>query len=171
MTKRNNPDAVASGLIPTIRNAARALIVSNQKILLLKKDGGGLSERYALPGGGQEAGETLVQALNRECMEEIGTHVDIHDLVHVADFFKLRDTEPPTTRHLVEFLFKCTVPDTYSPQSGLHPDKHQVDVVWASVEELQRIPLFPQSLAGYIVGKNSASSPVYLGTLNPDAPG
>ncbi|MBP0050103.1 hypothetical protein H9C73_15355 [Marinobacterium sp. AK62] len=44
-------------LVPQIRNAVRALIVQDGQVLLLKKDGyasGGI--RYALPGGGQEAG-------------------------------------------------------------------------------------------------------------------
>lgn len=85
-------------LIPDIRNAARALIIRQEKILLLQKAGGGRGERFALPGGAQDPGETLNDALNRECLEEIGTSVDIGDLIYVADFFKLRDTQPPTRR-------------------------------------------------------------------------
>src|SRR5210317_493790 len=97
-------------LIPGIRNAARALIIRQDRILLLRKEGGGRGERYALPGGAQDPGENLRDALNRECEEEIGTAVDIGELLHVAEFFKLRDTQPPTRRHLVEFLFRCAVP-------------------------------------------------------------
>jgi ADP-ribose pyrophosphatase YjhB (NUDIX family) len=123
-------------LAPDIRNAARALIIRRGRILLLRKEGGGRAERFALPGGAQDPGETLQAALNRECIEEIGTPVEIDDLIHVADFFKLRDTEPPSRRHVVEFLFRCSVPDDYSPRNGHHPDRHQVEVVWASVDEV-----------------------------------
>ena len=91
-------------LEPTIRNAARALIVRNDHILLLRKQGGDKGERFALPGGAQDPGETLQDALNRECLEEIDTRVQIHDLVGVADYFKPRATLPPSTRHVVEFL-------------------------------------------------------------------
>ena len=59
-------------------------------ILCLRKAGFEQGERFALPGGGQDLGETLEQALNRECVEEIGTQVEIRDLVYVADCFKPR---------------------------------------------------------------------------------
>ena len=71
-------------LLPLIRNAARALILRDGEILLLRKEDDDGSERYALPGGAQDPGETLRQALNRECLEEIGTEVEIRDLLHVA---------------------------------------------------------------------------------------
>lgn len=153
-------------LIPEIRNAARALIVRQEKILLLRKEGGGRGERFALPGGAQDPGETLKEALNRECLEEIGTSVDIGDLIHVADFFKLRDTQPPTRRHLVEFLFQCTIPDDYSPRNGHRPDKHQVDVVWAELGALAQLaPLFPQYLSTCIPYHEDADTDLYLGAF------
>jgi ADP-ribose pyrophosphatase YjhB (NUDIX family) len=153
-------------LSPPIRNAARALILRNNSILLLRKDGYEQGERFALPGGGQDLGETLEQALTRECMEEIGTRVQILDLVHVADTFKPRETQPPTTRHLVEFLFKCAVPDDYLPCNGHHPDKHQVEVVWVALERLAGLPLYPRSLAACLAGSREAGSRVYLGTID-----
>ncbi len=151
-------------LTSEIRNAARALIVRQEKILLLRKEGGGRGERFALPGGAQDPGETLKQALDRECMEEIGTSVDIGNLIHVVDFFKLRDTQPPTRRHLVEFLFQCTIPDDYSPHNGHRPDKHQVEVIWARLDELARLPLFPQYLSTCI--PHDADRALYLGAFH-----
>ena len=153
-------------LIPGIRNAARALIVRQGKILLLRKEGGGRSERFALPGGAQDSGETLKEALNRECEEEIGTSVEIGDLIHVADFFKLRDTQPPTRRHLVEFLFKCAIADDYSPRNGYRPDKHQVEVIWAELSEVARLPLFPQYLSSCIPNHQDGENHLYLGTFH-----
>jgi ADP-ribose pyrophosphatase YjhB (NUDIX family) len=153
-------------LIPDIRNAARALIIRQEKILLLRKEGGGRGERFALPGGAQDPGETLKEALNRECMEEIGTTVEVGDLIHVADFFKLRDTEPPTRRHLVEFLFQCTIADDYSPRNGYRPDKHQVEVVWADLSAVAQLPLFPQFLSTSIPKYKDADRNLYLGTFH-----
>lgn len=153
-----------NNLIPGIRNAARAVIVRDDRILLLRKQGGGLGERFALPGGAQNLGETLAQALNRECQEEIGTAVDIVRLLHVADYFKHRDTDPPSRRHLLEILFQCTVPADYTARSGYRPDKHQVEVVWMAVDELPAIKLLPHSLSAYL-GANSGAAAVYLGEL------
>ena len=153
-------------IIPPIRNAARALILQDSNILLLRKDGYEQGERFALPGGGQDLGETLEQALNRECMEEIGTRVEIRDLVYVADCLKPRDTQPASTRHLVEFLFACTVPGDYAPVNGHHPDKHQVEVVWASLDALVDMPLYPRSLAPYLADSRGSTGSVYLGTID-----
>jgi ADP-ribose pyrophosphatase YjhB (NUDIX family) len=153
-------------LLPEIRNAARALIVRDDRILLLRKQGYPDGQRFALPGGGQDPGETLRQALLRECQEEIGTRVLIHDLVHVADYFKVRDTDPPSTRHLVEFLFRCEVQDTYVPMNGEHPDKHQVEVVWVPLDALPDIPLYPRSLAAFLGRRSAAAAGIYMGVID-----
>lgn len=151
-------------LTPGIHNAARAVILRDNRILLLRKSGGG-GERFTLPGGTQDPGETLEQALKRECAEELGTGVEILDLLHVADFFKARDTDPPSTRHLVEFLFRCRVPEDYTPHNGYRPDKHQVEVIWAAVGDLGKIPLLPKSLAGHLARMGTKDRSVYLGTI------
>ncbi len=155
-------------IIPPIRNAVRAVIRRDNSILLLRKDGyeQGEGERFALPGGGQDLGETLEQALNRECLEEIDTRVEIHDLVYVADYFKPRETIPHSTRHLVEFLFTCSVPADYVPRSGHHPDKHQVEVVWVGLDALAGTPLNPGALIPYLVDPGVRSDTVYLGTID-----
>ena len=153
-------------LDPTIRNAARALIIRDNRILLLRKQGGERGERYALPGGAQDPGETLQDALNRECLEEIDTRVQIHGLVGVADYFKPRDTRPPSTRHVVEFLFECSLPGDYTPRNGQRPDKHQVEVIWAGLEGLGGMSLQPASLASIIGGIRAGNHGVYLGPID-----
>ena len=155
-------------IIPPIRNAVRAVIRRDNSILLLRKDGyeQGEGERFALPGGGQDLGETLEQALNRECLEEIDTRVEIHDLAFVADYFKPRETIPSSTRHLVEFLFSCSVPADYVPRSGHHPDKHQVEVVWVGLDALAGIPLNPGALIPYLAEPGESTGTIYLGTID-----
>lgn len=141
----------------------RAVIVRDAQVLLLRKQGGGQGERFALPGGAQDLGETLAQALNRECQEEIGTAVEIVRLLHIADYFKHRDTVPPSRRQLLEMLFECTVPPDYRPENGYRPDKHQVEVVWMPLDDLPVITLLPRSLAAYLGGNGDAA--VYLGEI------
>lgn len=148
----------------TIRNAVRALIIEDENILLLRKAYEDGAERFALPGGAQEPGETLDQTLYRECMEEIGAGVTIVELAFLADWFKPRDTLPPTKRQQVEFLFKCELPAGYEPKNGNRPDKHQVDVVWMPLMQLTSVELLPQSLVPYFHQAENVT-PIYLGTL------
>ena len=150
------------GLLPGIRNGARAVVLREGRALFLHKRSPVYGERYVLPGGSQDLGETLEEALDRECREEIGTAVEIVDLLHVADFFKPRDTDPPTFRHQVEFLFACRVPVDYVPTAGIKPDRHQVDVVWLPLDGLAGKPVFPSGLPGILTGLNTSGRPVYL---------
>lgn len=152
-------------LVPPIRNAVRAVIVRDGCVLLLRKSGGERAERYALPGGAQDVGETLEQALIRECLEEIGTTVSVGALLHIGDYFKARDTDPPSTRHLVEFAFRCTVPDDYVARNGSKPDKSQIDVVWAELADLTAMPLFPKSLSSHVEAGLKGGAAGYLGTI------
>ncbi|MCU7940016.1 MAG: NUDIX domain-containing protein [gamma proteobacterium symbiont of Bathyaustriella thionipta] len=147
-------------LLDTIRNTVRAIIIRDKKLLVLKKTDGS----YTLPGGAHDPGETLEQGLQRECLEEIGTEVQINRLAYVGDYFKPKKRIPPCTMHQVEFLFDCSVSTDYYAHSGHHPDKRQVDVLWLDLDQLSNQPLYPISLKECInkLGKNA---PVYIGVM------
>jgi len=152
-------------LLPDTRNAVRALIVKNDHVLMLRKDGGARGEGFALPGGSQDAGETLYEALERECLEELGARVEIRDLLHVADFFKEKRTEPPATRHQVEFLFNCSLPPEYKPRNGPRPDRTQIEVVWVPLGDLSGLTFHSASMSpllGYLSDRHRG---VYLGLI------
>lgn len=156
-------------LIPGVRNSARALILRDDRLLLLRKEG----DIYALPGGGQDTGESLEAALKRECREEIDTEVLAPALVRVCDYVKLKRTEPPLRRHQVDFLFRCTVPDGYTPRSGASPDKRQLDVCWIGVDALPRLaysPFYLADLLPRLIGAGVLpAEPLYAGEFHDPA--
>ena len=154
---------MTENLIPGIRNAVRAVITQDDAVLLQRKIDDNGTERFALPGGAQEHGEGLGEALQRECEEEIGTRIEVIDLLFVGDYFKLRQTSPPTTRQLLEFLFACSVAPDYQPRNGPHPDKHQVDVQWVPIGQLAEINLVPVDYVELL--RKQKSSRVYLGQV------
>ena len=56
------------------------LIISQEKILLIKKNGGPYHGKLDLPGGTIEFGERPEEALKRELMEEVGIEVNEYEL-------------------------------------------------------------------------------------------
>ncbi|MGD8913236.1 MAG: NUDIX domain-containing protein [Candidatus Thiodiazotropha sp.] len=161
-----NDQPQPEGLEPNIRNAVRAVIVREQAVLMQKKWAQHRGTWYTLPGGGQDVNETLTQTLMRECEEEIGASVAIGNLLAIADFYKQRDTDYPSVRHLVEFLFGCSLPASYQPVSGHHPDKHQVDVVWMPFADLADHEIFPKALASHLPTLTQVTTPTYLGVFD-----
>ncbi|MEJ2425392.1 MAG: NUDIX domain-containing protein [Candidatus Thiodiazotropha sp.] len=134
------------GLEPQIRNAVRAVILRDGAVLMQKKRSETKGEWYTLPGGGQNAGETLEASLIRECEEELGVRIKVGELLTIADTFKPRETAVPSTRHVIEIYYACQVPAHYHAHSGDHPDKHQVDVVWLPIGRLAGFSFQPNDL-------------------------
>lgn len=60
---------------------AYAIIIKNNKIALVKKAIGAYTGKYDLPGGGIEHTETPIEALHRECKEEINGTVVKEQLI------------------------------------------------------------------------------------------
>lgn len=151
---------------PDIRSAARALIVRDDAILLLRKEYENGDIAYALPGGAQEASETLCATLGRECLEEIGCEVEVQGLACVAEYFRRRSSAPAQVRHLLECLFRCDVPADYVPGNGAKPDKHQVDVEWLPIARLEQENLSHPFLTGAVA--RGTQDAVYLGVFRDD---
>lgn len=150
----------------SIRNSVRAIIVEGPDVLLLRKQDDDGSERYSLPGGAQDPGETLEQALQRECLEEIDCRVRVQRLAAVGDWFKRRSRPPHQWRHQVEFLFHCSVPADYRPANGPHPDRHQVEVVWRPRANLEGLRLLPRRYVRLLQDDGADPGAFYLGCID-----
>ena len=149
----------------SIRNTVRAVIIRNGHILLQKKQDELNNIRFALPGGKQEVGETLEQALKRECKEELDSDITVGDILHVADFFKEKLIPEPLIKHQLEILFSCQIAEDYLPKNGPKPDKHQIGVNWIALTDLSGIDMSPQFLYD-ILANLTPSETIYLGKIN-----
>ena len=68
------------------RISGRAIIFNNDQVILLfrhKKTADGIKEYYAIPGGGQDEGETIEECVIRELKEEY--NVDIKIIEYLGD--------------------------------------------------------------------------------------
>jgi 8-oxo-dGTP diphosphatase len=93
-----------------IRTSAKAIIINSGAVLLVEKNSS-TGAWFALPGGGQQHGETLIDAIRRECREEIGRDVHVGDLLHVREYIGAHHEFAATDSacHQVEFWFACTL--------------------------------------------------------------
>ena len=149
-----------------IRMAAKAVIVEDGRILLNHcRDSSG--EWYALPGGGQEQGETLAETLVRECREEIGTAVEVQRLLFVREIIVANHsfTYLEEAAHQVEHLFACQLPDGYRPHCGPGADAAQIGVRWMDRSALEGARVYPRRSRELIDPALWSEWPVYWGDL------
>lgn len=81
-----------------VRNAAKALIIKDDKMLAIKI-GDGKEEWYIMPGGGQDVEELLPDAVCREVSEELGLHIEVKDLEFAIEGLHGEDS------HRVDLVF------------------------------------------------------------------
>lgn len=88
----------------TPRLAARALILADDRLLLVNAYPGGRSDLWCAPGGGVESGASLHDNLRREVHEETGLTIIVGDPALINEFH-----DPATGFHQVDIFFRCTV--------------------------------------------------------------
>lgn len=62
------------------------IYVEDGKLLVINKNAGPYINRFDLPGGSLEEGETLSEAMKREFLEETGLEIEIEENLGVIDF-------------------------------------------------------------------------------------
>lgn len=150
-----------------IRTAARALIIHQRKLLTIKmRDKTGVF--YILPGGGQRHGETLREGLKRECLEEIGTQVEIGELLYVREYVGKNHEfrKAHHAFHQVENVFRCRLRDPASIGPGSEHDKKQIGVEWIPLHELQNRRFLPEIIKSFFTSEGFQPDTNYLGDVN-----
>ncbi|MBE6488714.1 MAG: NUDIX hydrolase [Methanosphaera stadtmanae] len=81
-----------------------AIIVHEDKIVLIKRLNNPHMNKWALPGGFVEYGETVEDATIREAKEETNLDINLDDLVGVYS-----DPDRDPRRHTVSVVYKATI--------------------------------------------------------------
>ena len=86
------------------RLATRALILHEDRLLLVNAYPGGRSDLWCAPGGGVERGASLPENLAREVKEECGLSIAVGPPALINEFH-----DPKTGFHQVDLFFRCTL--------------------------------------------------------------
>jgi 8-oxo-dGTP diphosphatase len=149
-----------------VRNAAKAIIIKDNALLAVKyEDEGGVY--FALPGGGQLHGETIVEAIHREIQEELEIAVRNHGLRFIREYIGKYGESAwrDAGFHQVEFIFECEIEGDTEPRMGTHGDHSQVGIAWIPLDELDQVRFYPRKLIAYL-GKPFPQEIEYWGSVD-----
>jgi 8-oxo-dGTP diphosphatase len=110
------------------------VVVSGGRVLLIRRGKPPLLDRWVIPGGSVELGETLVEALVREMAEETALQVEPLELLTVFDRIE-RDAEG-VRYHFVILDYLCRA---ISGEARAGSDAREL--AWAGPNELDRYDL------------------------------
>ena len=143
-----------------IRNSAKALVVSDGKVLL-NKCYSRLGEYYALPGGGQNPGETLEEAVKRELLEETG--VTVRPLRLAAIYERIASGREDGANHKMYFIFHCQ-PEDVPTKKPTERDSYQIGMEWVPIENIEKCNLFPATVRLEMKRILAAKETIFLGS-------
>ncbi|HEY6919115.1 MAG TPA: NUDIX hydrolase [Tabrizicola sp.] len=123
------------------RIAARALILHQDRLLLVNAYPGAHLDLWCAPGGGCEAGQSLPQNLAREVMEETGLTIAVGPPVLVNEFH-----DPDTGFHQIDLFFRCQLVAGDLDDRWTDPEGVVTDRCFFSRAEMALIRFKPDSL-------------------------
>ena len=143
----------------TPRLATRALILHQDRLLLVNAYPGGRSDLWCAPGGGVESGASLPANLAREVHEECGLTISVGEVAMVNEFH-----DPRTGFHQVDIFFRCqvlfgSIDSTWRDPEGVVTERQFFS---RSDLDMGRIRFKPDSLAKAAWGTGCLYDPLEL---------
>ncbi len=135
------------------RLAVRALILQDDRLLLVNAYPGARLGLWCAPGGGCDAGQSLPDNLAREVREETGLTVTVGPPVLVNEFH-----DPDTGFHQVDLFFRCTIIGGDLDDSWIDPEGVVTERRFFTRTELAagRVRFKPESLPDAAWGDGAA---------------
>jgi len=129
-----NPKTIPSGAYPNRPLVAvGAVVFKEDKVLLVLRAKPPAENRWTIPGGSVELGETLQEAAEREIWEETGLTIQAGEPVYTFDVIE-RDSKGA-------ILFHYVIVDMAADYVGgeLRPGDDATDVCWASFGDVKSL--------------------------------
>ncbi|MEP2531757.1 NUDIX hydrolase [Shimia sp.] len=127
--------------MPTPRLAARALILQDNRLLLVNAYPAGQSDLWCAPGGGVERGASLPDNLKREVYEETGLTIAVGAPCLINEFH-----DPDGTFHQVDIYFRCRIIAGTLTDGWQDPENIVSQRRFATRAEMKTLSFKPDSL-------------------------
>lgn len=141
------------------RTIVSALIISSDNLVLLGKKapgrGGVYTDKWHIPGGGVEAGEELVEALQREIKEETGIntkeakHVELADDLGHATAPKTLATGEVVPCEMDFYVYKVIFAQK-AAEITMSAGDDFAELTWVPIKEIHEYPHTPPSISLFL---------------------
>ncbi len=139
------------------RLAARAVLLHEDRLLLVNAWPGGTSDLWCAPGGGVEPGASLPENLARELREETGLEVKVGPPCLVNEFH-----DPKSGFHQVEIFFRCRIAAGVIDHGWQDPEGVVTERRFVTRDEMQGLRFKPDSLPHVAWGRGFGYDPLEL---------
>ena len=150
-----------------LRHSVKAIIIKDNKILVESVDYG--RGRFCkLPGGGHQWGETMTEAVIRECQEELNITVRPLRLVMARDYIAKNHVQPIDSDNFQqqELMFECAVDDFSTLSNGSEPDSPEQRIQWVEIDKLKDVNFYPVAIIPYLKKLDMIHETLILGDVN-----
>lgn len=138
-----------------IRLAARAVIVHENRLLLVNAFPGEMSDLWCAPGGGVEAGASIPDNLAREVHEETGLSIKVGPPCLINEFHN-----PDDGFHQVDLFFRCRITDGALSEDWRDPEAVVHRRRFFSRDEMEGLRFKPDSLPHVAFGRGFGYDPL-----------
>jgi 8-oxo-dGTP diphosphatase len=109
--------------------AVGAIVWKQDRFLLIRRGTPPRQGGWSIPGGRQEAGETIAEAVHREIREEAGIEIDIVDVTAVVDLIDHGDNGLNHHYTVIDMLAEWRSGEARAGDDAM-------DTAWAALEEI-----------------------------------
>jgi len=111
------------------------VVIRDERALLIRRGSAPLEGEWSIPGGMLEIGETILEGVQRELLEETAIEVKVLDLIEVFERLT-RDEAGKLKYHFVILDYLCE-----AVRGEARAGSDVTDVAWARAEELDAYSL------------------------------